>query len=148
MTRPTVVLLGLILTIASNLISPKGANAQNDPPPCSIQKPTILVGEASWYGPGFHGNATAIGETFDQNDPTTAACLDSFTEKRLCLRVTNLENQRSIQVRCIDTGRFCEKYGRVIDLSRQGSINLRGEGDRPGSIPRVKIEPITCRRRA
>ena len=24
------------------------------------------VGEASWYGPGFHGNETASGETFDQ----------------------------------------------------------------------------------
>ena len=147
MTRPTVVLLGLILTIASgNLISPKGANAQNTPPPCDLEEPTTLVGEASWYGPGFHGGRTATGNVYNQNDPSKAACLEAF--KRTCVQVTNLQNGRTITVECRDTGQFCERYGRVIDLSRQGSIKLRGDGEEPGSIPKVKIEPVSCKSKA
>ena len=31
-----------------------------------------MAGEASWYGPYFHGRATANGETYDQYDLTVA----------------------------------------------------------------------------
>ena len=34
---------------------------------------TQLSGNASWYGPGFHGNQTACGGIYDQNGPTIAA---------------------------------------------------------------------------
>ena len=33
---------------------------------------TVIVGKASWYGPGFHGRTTANGEIFDENALTAA----------------------------------------------------------------------------
>jgi rare lipoprotein A len=73
-------------------------------------------GIASWYGPNFHGRRTANGEAFDQN-------IVSAAHRTLPLpsmvRVTNLENGRSIQVRVNDRGPFA--HGRIIDLSRQGA---------------------------
>lgn len=74
------------------------------------------AGIASWYGAEFHGKRTANGETFDQN-------IVSAAHRTLPLpslvRVTNLENGRSIQVRVNDRGPFA--HGRIIDMSRQGS---------------------------
>ena len=76
----------------------------------------IETGIASWYGPNFHGRRTANGEAFDQN-------IVSAAHRTLPLpslvRVTNLENGRSIQVRVNDRGPFA--HGRIIDLSRQGA---------------------------
>lgn len=71
------------------------------------------VGVASWYGPGFHAKASATGEEFDQ---------DAFTAAHPTLplpslvRVTNLENGRSMVVRLNDRGPFVDD--RIIDLSR------------------------------
>lgn len=73
-------------------------------------------GIASWYGAEFHGKRTANGETFDQN-------IVSAAHRTLPLpslvRVTNLENGRSIRVRVNDRGPFA--HGRIIDMSRQGA---------------------------
>lgn len=77
------------------------------------------VGMASWYGPGFHGRQTASGERFDQNDLTAA-------HRKLPLgsevKVTNLENGRSITVEINDRGPYAK--GRVIDLSRAAARKL------------------------
>ena len=74
------------------------------------------IGIASWYGPGFHQKITANGEYFDM-DLVTAA------HKTLPLpsvvRVTNLENGRSLLVRVNDRGPFVND--RIIDLSRKAS---------------------------
>ncbi|WP_262422416.1 septal ring lytic transglycosylase RlpA family protein [Brevundimonas denitrificans] len=60
------------------------------------------VGQASWYGPGFHGRPTATGERFDENALTAA-------HKTLPLpglvEVTNLANGRSAILRLNDRGR-------------------------------------------
>lgn len=77
------------------------------------------TGLASWYGPNFHGRQTANGEIFDQNALTAAhptLPLPSY------VRVTNLENNRSIMVRVNDRGPFA--YGREIDLSRRSAEML------------------------
>src|SRR5688500_11069556 len=77
------------------------------------------VGVASWYGPGFHGKRTASGERFDQNDLTAA-------HRKLPLgsevKVTNLENGRSIIVAINDRGPYIK--GRVIDLSKAAARRL------------------------
>lgn len=77
------------------------------------------VGEASWYGPGFHGRSTATGETFDENALTGA-------HKTLPLpglvEVTNLGNGRSVILRLNDRGPFVD--GRIIDLSRGAAEEL------------------------
>jgi|GEM_PF-1188761 len=74
------------------------------------------VGHASWYGPGFHNKKTANAEVYNQNDMTAA-------HKTLPLpsvvRVTNLENGRSIVVRVNDRGPYVD--GRIIDLSHAGA---------------------------
>ena len=74
------------------------------------------TGLASWYGEPFHGRATANGETYDMNVVSAAhktLPLPSF------VRVTNLENGRSMVVRVNDRGPFVN--GRIIDISRRGA---------------------------
>ena len=70
------------------------------------------IGIASWYGPKFDGKLTANGEIFNQYDVTAA-------HKTLPLpslvKVTNLENNRSIILRINDRGPFVGD--RIIDLS-------------------------------
>lgn len=69
-------------------------------------------GIASWYGPGFHGKLTANGEVYDQMALTAA---HRTLPMPSLVRVTNLDNGRSIKVRINDRGPF--KNGRIIDLS-------------------------------
>jgi rare lipoprotein A len=77
------------------------------------------TGVASWYGPDFHGKFTANGEIFDQNDVTAA----HRTLPMPCfVRVTNLENGRSLVVRINDRGPFA--HGRILDLSRRAAEML------------------------
>ncbi|MBE9124925.1 MULTISPECIES: septal ring lytic transglycosylase RlpA family protein [unclassified Coleofasciculus] len=71
-----------------------------------------INGIASWYGPGFHGNPSASGERYNQNALTAAHRNLPFGTN---VRVTNLNNGRSVVVRINDRGPFIG--GRVIDLS-------------------------------
>jgi rare lipoprotein A (peptidoglycan hydrolase) len=70
------------------------------------------LGEASWYGPGFHGNPTASGETYDMHELTAAHRTLPLGTR---VRVRNLKNDRSVVVRINDRGPFVD--GREIDLS-------------------------------
>ncbi|MDP1730166.1 MAG: septal ring lytic transglycosylase RlpA family protein, partial [Devosia sp.] len=82
----------------------------------------------SWYGSDFHGRLTANGEIFSANaisgaHPTLP--LPSY------VRVTNLDNGRSLLVRVNDRGPYL--HGRVMDLSHRaadilGYVN-RGMGN-------------------
>ena len=74
------------------------------------------TGIASWYGPDFHGNYTANGEVFDQNAMTAA---HRTLPMPSLVRVTNLENGRSLVVRVNDRGPFA--HGRILDLSRRAA---------------------------
>lgn len=76
----------------------------------------LVKGWASWYGPGFQGNSTASGEPFNQYAMTAAHRTLPFGTK---VRVTNLDNGRSVVVRINDRGPFSS--GRVLDLSRQAA---------------------------
>jgi rare lipoprotein A len=80
----------------------------------------IGSGLASWYGPGFEGNYTASGEVFDSSAMTAAHLTLPFGTH---LRVTNLDNGKSVVVRITDRGPFTGD--RVIDMSR-GSAELIG----------------------
>lgn len=72
----------------------------------------VMVGYATYYGPGFHGKKTASGEIFDMYEMTCAHRTLPFGTR---LRVTNLSNRKSIEVRVNDRGPFVE--GRILDLS-------------------------------
>lgn len=90
------------------------------------------AGEASWYGPGFHGKETASGETFDQGKMTAAhPTLPMGTQAT----VTNLENSKKVEVRINDRGPYAGD--RVIDLSRAAARKLGMEED---GTTEVKVE--------
>lgn len=90
------------------------------------------VGEASFYGPGFHGKKTAAGEKFDQNDRTAAhPTLPLGTEAT----VTNLETGASVDVKINDRGPYVK--GRDIDLSKGAAQEL---GMTKDGVAPVKIE--------
>lgn len=74
------------------------------------------TGIASWYGEPFHGRKTANGAIYDMNKMTAAhKTLPLPTD----VRVTNLENGRSIVVTVNDRGPFA--HSRIIDLSKKSA---------------------------
>ena len=81
--------------------------------------PYYEVGIASWYGPGFHGNLTANGETYDMQGVSAAHKTLPFGT---VVRVIELDTRRNIVVRINDRGPFVE--GRIIDLSKGAAEEL------------------------
>lgn len=90
------------------------------------------TGIASWYGPGFHGKSTANGERFDTNELTAAHRVLPMPS---LVRVTNLENGRSVVLRVNDRGPFA--HNRVIDVSQKGAELL---GFKNKGTARVRVE--------
>lgn len=90
------------------------------------------VGVASWYGRKFHGRRTANGERFDMEGLTAA---HRTLPMPSVVRVTNLENGRSVRVRVNDRGPFSSD--RVIDVSRHAAEIL---GFRSKGTARVKVD--------
>lgn len=91
------------------------------------------TGIASWYGPGFHGKTTANGEVYDENDMTAA---HKTLQMPALVRVTNLDNGRSVVVRLNDRGPYYP--GRIIDMSRRGAQLLGFEGKGTAKV-RVQV---------
>lgn len=94
------------------------------------------VGMASWYGGSFHGRRTANGEVFDRMDITAAhptLPLPSY------VRITNLDNDRSILVRVNDRGPF--SAGRLVDVSEQTAELLAFHRD--GST-KVRVQYVSA----
>jgi len=71
------------------------------------------TGIASWYGDPYHGRRAANGEIYDMENLTGRYRTLPFAKR---VRVRNLGNDRSVEVRINDRGPFAE--GRIIDLSR------------------------------
>ena len=92
------------------------------------------TGEASWYGPDFHGKKTASGETYNKYAFTAAHKILPFGTR---VKVTNLTNGLSTDVVINDRGPF--KSGRIIDLSYSAAkqISMIGTG-----TARVKIKAV------
>ncbi|MGF1670202.1 MAG: septal ring lytic transglycosylase RlpA family protein [Balneolaceae bacterium] len=85
----------------------------------------IENGIASWYGPKFHGKTTANGERYNMNGLTAAHKTLPFNT---VVRVENVKNGRSVDVRINDRGPFVGN--RIIDLSRKAAeeIDMIGSG--------------------
>ena len=96
------------------------------------------TGTASWYGRETlrqdGGNMTANGEVFDPRKPTAA---HKYLPLPIHVRVSNLENGRSMIVRVNDRGPFVED--RIIDLSSGAAREL---GFYRQGLARVKIETV------
>lgn len=92
------------------------------------------VGIASWYGAQFHNKRTANGEVFNKNHVTAA---HNTLPMPSIVRVTNLENGKSIVVRVNDRGPFAKN--RVIDLSEKAA-ELLGFKDQGTAKVRVQFD--------
>ncbi|MEX2262685.1 MAG: septal ring lytic transglycosylase RlpA family protein [Bryobacteraceae bacterium] len=91
-------------------------------------------GIASWYGHPYHGRRAANGEVYDMEEMTAAHKTLPFGT---WVRVLNLENNRTVEVRITDRGPFIDD--RIIDLSRAGAraIDMIGPG-----TARVRVEIV------
>jgi rare lipoprotein A len=103
-----------------------------------VAPPRTQLGLASYYGPGFHGEETASGRVFNQWQMVAAHRTLPFGS---VVRVTNLENGRTVVVRIIDRGPYGKNYraGTIIDLSKGAARRLRSVHD---GIVRVRIDVL------
>lgn len=114
----------LILTVLSSGCSgPPGSIPPPvvQPPPAVVEKKLI----ASFYGNAFKGRKTASGEIFDPKKLTAAHRRYPFGT---LLKVTNVENGKSVQVRVNDRGPFIKN--REIDLSAAAAhlLGMKNDG--------------------
>ena len=94
------------------------------------------TGLASWYGYPYHGRAAANGEIYDMETLVAAHRTLPFNT---WVRVVNVSNSKSVDVRIIDRGPFVD--GRVIDLSHAAarSIDLLGPGVGPVRLEVIRL---------
>jgi rare lipoprotein A len=116
--------------------SPSSGRAAPAPPPVGSTE----VGYASWYGDPYHGRRAANGEIYDKNQLTAAHRTLPF---ETIVKVTDLENNRSVNVRITDRGPFVN--GRIIDLSLAAAKDLAMIG--PGTAM-VRLEILSGGREA
>jgi rare lipoprotein A len=102
------------------------------PAPAALPAPFSQVGVASWYGPNFNRKPTAQGERYDMNALTAA---HRTLPLNTLVRVTNLENGRTVIVRINDRGPYAGD--RIIDLSAKAAREL---GMTKDGVARVRIE--------
>ena len=95
---------------------------------------------ASYYAEDFHGKKTSNGERFNMNDYT---CAHKSLPFDTILKVTNLANGKSVQVRVNDRGPFVAT--REIDLSKAAAVKLGmiGTGTTKVKLEIVKKGPNT-----
>ncbi|MEO0205275.1 MAG: septal ring lytic transglycosylase RlpA family protein [candidate division WOR-3 bacterium] len=95
---------------------------------------TSDYGLASYYGDEFNGKKTASGEVYNKWDYTCAHRTLNFGTR---VKVTNLENRKTVIVRVNDRGPFAK--GRIIDLSYAAAkeIDMIEKG-----VVRVKVEVV------
>jgi len=121
----------------------EGAPPSVEPAPAHAPAPPIVPtpstipeaneeGFASWYGHPFHGRAAASGEIYDMEQMTAAHRTLAFNT---IVRVHDLDNQQSVDVRINDRGPFVD--GRIIDLSHAAARAISMIG--PGTA-RVRLE--------
>jgi rare lipoprotein A len=103
----------------------------------AVEAERSMTGNASWYGPGFHGHRTSNGERFDSQALTAAHRSLPFGT---LVRVTDTQTGKSTLVRVNDRGPFCG--GRIMDLSEGAArvLGIRGKGT--GNV-RLEIFPAS-----
>lgn len=92
------------------------------------------VGKASWYGKDFHGKKTANGQIYNMYGVSAAHKTLPLGTK---VRVTNLENHRTIELVVNDRGPFV--HGRILDLS-YGAAKKLGTVER--GVAKIRITAI------
>ena len=95
------------------------------------------TGTASWYGRESHGRATASGEIFDMDGMSAAHRTLPFGT---VIRVTNLENYKSVTVRVNDRGPFVKN--RIIELSSGAARELGFLDQGTATVKIETLEPV------
>lgn len=98
-----------------------------------------VTGGATFYADRFEGRRTASGMPFRQHQMVAAHRGYPFGT---LLRVTNLSNDRSVNVRVVDRGPFgsaAKRHGTIIDLSRRAAERL---GYTAAGRAQVKLEVL------
>jgi len=106
------------------------------PSPTAVLPGQTETGLASWYGHPYHGRRASNGEIYDMEKMTAAHRTLPFNT---WVRVYNLDNNKTTEVRIIDRGPFVD--GRIIDLSHAAAVEIAMIG--PGTA-RVRIEIINA----
>ena len=110
-------MLATVLAVTFGLRSQGGASS-------STIAPAVLRGDATYLADFFHGRESASGEIFDQRKMVAAHRWLPFGST---VRVTNLQNGRSVDVRIVDRGPYGRNFreGTIIDLSKAAAKQLR-----------------------
>jgi rare lipoprotein A len=116
---------------------PRHAGAAPPPPQAEPERGDVersLEGIASFYGDELRGHLTANGERFNPGALTAAHRTLPFGTR---LRVTNLDNGRTVAVRVNDRGPYA--HGRILDLSAEAARRL---GMLERGVARVRIDVL------
>ncbi len=94
-------------------------------------------GQASYYSDAYHGKKTASGAKYDK---TKMTCAHNDYPFGSTIKVTHLENKKSVVVKVIDRGPYIK--GRIVDLSRAAAskIGLINDG-----VAQVKVELVSSK---
>jgi rare lipoprotein A len=123
----------ILLLPSFALLASAGCATTHGPKPTPGIPP--VTGTASYYSHEFHGRKTASGERYDENELTAAHRTLPFGTR---VRVTNLENDRSVVVTVTDRGP--SSHHRVIDVSRHAAEML---GFVDAGTTRVRLEVLS-----
>ncbi len=103
----------------------KAAKKSSEGKAAKKSRKSNLTGEASWYGPGFHGKTTANGEKYNMYAMTAAHRTLPFGT---IVEVINLDTNKKVKVRINDRGPYAKgrKYmqKRIIDVSKKAAKKL------------------------
>ena len=125
--------LVLVLVLVTSCAKKHRVTAVHPAPP---QVRSGETGLASWYGHPYHGRAAANGEIYDMEKFTAAHRTLPFGT---WVRVTNLSNDKTVDVRITDRGPFVD--GRIIDVSHVAAqaLSLIGPG-----VAQVRLDILSA----
>ena len=131
-TIPIIVALACFVTACG----PKRKVKIAKPAPIGLNESGI----ASWYGDPYHGRRAANGEIYDMEKLTAAHRTLPFGT---WVRVKNLSNGRTVEVRIQDRGPFVHR--RIIDLSRAAAREIEILGPGTAKVRLTVIAPPAIR---
>ncbi len=117
--------------------APAAASAVPSELPVPAKRIYRETGAASWYGREFHGRTTASGEVFDMYGMSAA---HRTLPLGTVIRVTNLDNNKSVTVKVNDRGPFVKN--RIIELSYGAARELDFIAQGTAAVKIETLEPV------
>jgi rare lipoprotein A len=132
-------LLAALLAGGCASAAAKGSKTSTASSSKSVSRSSTETGVASYYAHKYHGRKTASGERFDMNALTAAHKTLPFGTK---VKVTNLDNGKTVTVRITDRGPFVK--GRIIDLSLAAAkkIDMVKAGIAPVEVRAIRADTV------